>query len=81
MERMQYPARRMGDASDLDASGDAREAEFGVSPGAAAVRPDLWSRLRSTANHPNGLTLIRIALIPLIILLFSFPPNRFMSAI
>ena len=78
MERMQYPAHRMGDASDLDASGDAREAEFGVSQGAAAVRPDLWSRLRSTANHPNGLTLIRIALIPLIILLFSFPSSRFM---
>lgn len=75
---MQYPAHRMGDASDLDASGDAREAEFGVSQGAAAVRPDLWSRLRSTANHPNGLTLIRIALIPLIILLFSFPSSRFM---
>lgn len=78
MERMQYPAHRMGDASDLDASGDAREAEFGVNQGAAAVRPDLWSRLRSTANHPNGLTLIRIALIPLIILLFSFPSSRFM---
>ena len=75
---MQYPAHRMGDASDLDASGDAREAEFGVNQGAAAVRPDLWSRLRSTANHPNGLTLIRIALIPLIILLFSFPSSRFM---
>jgi len=78
MERMQYPAQRMGDASHRDASGDAREAEFGASPGADAARPDLWSRLLRPANHPNGLTLIRIALIPLIILLFSFPSNRFM---
>lgn len=39
----------------------------------------LWGRLRSTANHPNGLTLIRIAIIPLIIVLFSFPLSPFMT--
>jgi CDP-diacylglycerol--glycerol-3-phosphate 3-phosphatidyltransferase len=44
-----------------------------------AERPDIWSRLLSSANHPNGLTLIRIAIIPLIILLFSFPESPFMS--
>jgi CDP-diacylglycerol--glycerol-3-phosphate 3-phosphatidyltransferase len=46
---------------------------------AAAERPDVWSRLRRTANHPNGLTLIRIAIIPFIIVLFSFPESPFMS--
>jgi len=45
----------------------------------ATERPDVWSRLRRTANHPNGLTLIRIAIIPFIILLFSFPESPFMS--
>lgn len=68
----------MGEASPLHASGDAREMAFGASPGVDAVRPDLWRRLRRSANHPNGLTLIRIALIPLILLLFSFPSSRFM---
>jgi CDP-diacylglycerol--glycerol-3-phosphate 3-phosphatidyltransferase len=43
------------------------------------ARPDMWTRLRSTANHPNGLTLIRIAIIPLIIILFYFPASPFMS--
>lgn len=42
-------------------------------------RPDVWSRLCRTANHPNGLTLIRIAIIPFIIVLFSFPESPFMS--
>lgn len=43
------------------------------------VQPGLWVRLRSTANHPNGLTLIRIAIIPLIIIFFSFPMIPFMA--
>jgi CDP-diacylglycerol--glycerol-3-phosphate 3-phosphatidyltransferase len=58
-----------GDPSDR-ASGDAGQA-------------GLWGRLRSTANHPNGLTLIRIAIIPVIILFFSFPmspPMTFLAA-
>jgi len=42
-------------------------------------RPNVWSRLRRTAHHPNGLTLIRIAIIPFIIVLFSFPESPFMS--
>jgi len=44
-----------------------------------AGRHDIWSRLLSSANHPNGLTLIRIAIIPFIIVLFSFPESPFMS--
>jgi CDP-diacylglycerol--glycerol-3-phosphate 3-phosphatidyltransferase len=44
-----------------------------------AQRSGMWSRLRSTANHPNGLTLIRVAIIPVIILLFSFPASPVMS--
>jgi CDP-diacylglycerol--glycerol-3-phosphate 3-phosphatidyltransferase len=42
-------------------------------------RAGMWTRLRSTANHPNGLTLIRIAIIPLIIILFSFPTSPFLT--
>ncbi|HSV93302.1 MAG TPA: CDP-diacylglycerol--glycerol-3-phosphate 3-phosphatidyltransferase [Desulfobacterales bacterium] len=44
----------------------------------AGVRPDIWSRLLRTANHPNGLTLIRVACIPLILAAFSFPSSPFM---
>jgi CDP-diacylglycerol--glycerol-3-phosphate 3-phosphatidyltransferase len=76
MEPMNYPQHRMPGSPEVDAGGDAPE------PGGEAdtrgVRSDIWSRLRSTANHPNGLTVIRIAMIPLIILLFSFPSSRFM---
>jgi CDP-diacylglycerol---glycerol-3-phosphate 3-phosphatidyltransferase len=50
--------------------------EYGA---AETQRSRIWSRLRSTANHPNGLTLIRVAIIPVIILLFSFPESPFMS--
>jgi CDP-diacylglycerol---glycerol-3-phosphate 3-phosphatidyltransferase len=46
--------------------------------GGAAVRPDFWTRLLSTANHPNGLTLIRVACIPLILAVFSFPSSAFL---
>jgi CDP-diacylglycerol---glycerol-3-phosphate 3-phosphatidyltransferase len=42
---------------------------------------NMWSRFVSAANHPNGLTLIRVAIIPLIILLFSFPASPVMSFI
>ena len=58
-----------------DAAGWGRSA-YG---GAEAQASGMWSRLRSTANHPNGLTLIRVAIIPLIILLFSFQASPFMS--
>lgn len=47
--------------------------------GNAGGSSHIWRRLRSTANHPNSLTLIRIAAIPLIIVLFSFPASRFMA--
>jgi CDP-diacylglycerol--glycerol-3-phosphate 3-phosphatidyltransferase len=40
---------------------------------------DLWARLRSTAKHPNGLTLIRVVSIPLIIIVFSFPSSPFLT--
>lgn len=53
---------------------DAARAEREPAGGRMAAR--LWTRLYSTANHPNGLTLIRVALIPLIILVFSFPSSR-----
>jgi CDP-diacylglycerol---glycerol-3-phosphate 3-phosphatidyltransferase len=71
---MQYPRHRLSDMPEQGACGDGADA----GPGAEGMRPDIWSRLRSTANHPNGLTLIRIAAIPLILLLFSFPSSRFM---
>ncbi|MCU0561269.1 MAG: CDP-diacylglycerol--glycerol-3-phosphate 3-phosphatidyltransferase [Desulfobacterales bacterium] len=44
-------------------------------PGAPA---GIWGRFKDATRHPNGLTLIRVAIIPLIILLFSFP-NRFLA--
>ncbi len=51
------------------------------SAGGRAAAPnagDIWKRLREAARHPNGLTLFRIAVIPVIIALFSFP-NRLMA--
>lgn len=78
MERMPYPDQRMSDVSELESSGEGPLSPSGTGPAAGGMRPDIWRRLRSTANHPNGLTLIRIALIPLIILLFAFPSSRIM---
>jgi CDP-diacylglycerol--glycerol-3-phosphate 3-phosphatidyltransferase len=63
---------------DVDADGGPSPATADPGPAVGGGRPDIWSRLRSSANHPNGLTVIRIATIPLIILLFSFPSNRFL---
>jgi CDP-diacylglycerol--glycerol-3-phosphate 3-phosphatidyltransferase len=60
-------------------AGDAAERERNAYGGAETQAPGVWSWLRSTANHPNGLTLIRVAIIPLIIVLFSFPASPFMS--
>jgi hypothetical protein len=56
-----------------------------VSPGTASATPrpertDIWTRLKEAAHHPNGLTLFRVAVIPLIIVLFSFP-NRFLALV
>lgn len=48
---------------------------------AAPLHGGLWQRLLSTANQPNGLTLIRIALIPVIILFFSFPEVPFLCLV
>ena len=47
-------------------------------PASGGLRADIWGLVRNSANHPNGLTVIRIAMIPAIILLFSFPSSRFM---
>jgi CDP-diacylglycerol--glycerol-3-phosphate 3-phosphatidyltransferase len=60
---------------------EAEAADSGPNPGPAAggVLPRLWHRLRTAARHPVGLTVIRIAMIPLIILLFSFPSSRVMA--
>jgi CDP-diacylglycerol---glycerol-3-phosphate 3-phosphatidyltransferase len=40
----------------------------------------VWGWLKDAAHEPNGLTLFRVALIPVIILLFSFP-NRFLALV
>ena len=71
----------MPNAPESDGAGDAPAEASGMGSETTGVRSDIWRRLRSTANHPNGLTLIRIAAIPLIIVLFSFPSSRFMSFI
>jgi len=81
MERMPYSQHRMPTARESGGVGDAPEEASGMGPETAGVGSDIWRRLRSTANHPNGLTLIRIAAIPLIIVLFSFPSSRFMAFI
>jgi CDP-diacylglycerol---glycerol-3-phosphate 3-phosphatidyltransferase len=76
MEPMDFSHHRMSNSPEVEAGADAPEP--GADPASGGVRSDIWSRLRSSANHPNGLTVIRIAMIPLIILLFSFPSSRFM---
>jgi CDP-diacylglycerol--glycerol-3-phosphate 3-phosphatidyltransferase len=45
---------------------------------AAAGAGGLWSRVKETINDPNGLTVLRIAAIPILIVLFSFP-SRFLA--
>jgi CDP-diacylglycerol--glycerol-3-phosphate 3-phosphatidyltransferase len=47
-------------------------------PASGGLRTGIWGLVRNSANHPNGLTVIRIAMIPAIILLFSFPSSRFL---
>lgn len=66
-------------------AGASREADGMRALDPAAVGADgtdapagIWGRLKDAPYHPNGLTLIRVATIPLIILLFSFP-NRFLA--
>lgn len=81
MERMPYSQHRIPTASESDGAGDAPAEASGMGSETAGASSDIWRRLRSTANHPNGLTLIRIAAIPLIIVLFSFPSSRFMAFI
>ena len=78
MERMDYSQHRMPTSPAMEVRGAAPEVEVNGGSAAEGMQTGLWKRLRSTANHPNGLTLIRIAIIPLIILLFSFPSSRFM---
>jgi hypothetical protein len=80
MERTDYPqdtpsAAPLGDAGGFF-PGDDRSAGFAKQPG----RTDIWTRLKEAAHHPNGLTLFRVAVIPLIIVLFSFP-NRFLALV
>jgi CDP-diacylglycerol--glycerol-3-phosphate 3-phosphatidyltransferase len=78
MEPIDYSQHRMQHPPGVDADGGPSQATADPGPAVGGVRPDIWTRLRSSANHPNGLTVIRIATIPLIILLFSFPSNRFL---
>jgi CDP-diacylglycerol--glycerol-3-phosphate 3-phosphatidyltransferase len=70
MERTDDLERKMTTASAA-ARGDSSAPE---TAGAAGN----WPRLKALANHPNGLTMIRVALIPLMIALFSFP-HRFLA--
>jgi CDP-diacylglycerol--glycerol-3-phosphate 3-phosphatidyltransferase len=79
MEPMEYSPTRMQHPTGVDAGGGSSQASADPGPAVGGGRPDIWSRLRRSANHPNGLTVIRIATIPLIILLFSFPSNRFLA--
>jgi CDP-diacylglycerol--glycerol-3-phosphate 3-phosphatidyltransferase len=78
MERMDYSQPRIPSPPALEVRSAAAEEEAGGGSAVESLPARLWSRLRSTANHPTGLTLIRIAIIPLIIVLFSFPSSRFM---
>jgi len=78
MEQMPYSQHRIPTATEPDGTGGALADASASDSATAGVSPNIWRRLRSTANHPNGLTLIRIAAIPLIIVLFSFPSSRFM---
>jgi CDP-diacylglycerol--glycerol-3-phosphate 3-phosphatidyltransferase len=78
MEQMPYSQHRIPTAPEPDGAGGAPADASASDSATAGVGPNIWRRLRSTANHPNGLTLIRIAAIPLIIVLFSFPSSRFM---
>lgn len=75
MDSSRQPLPSSGSDKDPGAS----NGRYGNPTAAEAKRPDVWRRLRSTANHPNGLTLIRIAIIPVIILLFSFPQRPILT--
>ncbi len=79
MEQTDSSQRTLLDSTTQKPAG--QEARWDRSEPAAddSGQPGLWGRLRSTANHPNGLTLIRIAIIPLIIIFFSFPMSPFMT--
>jgi CDP-diacylglycerol--glycerol-3-phosphate 3-phosphatidyltransferase len=81
MEPMQYSQHPMPTSPELGASDHTPEGESRTGSVNGGVRPGIWSRLRNTANHPNGLTIIRIAAIPLILLLFSFPTSPSMTFI
>lgn len=78
MEQMHYSQNRMSRASEPGTAIDATEGGTRTSSETRGMRAHIWSRLRNTANHPNGLTLIRIATIPLILALFSFPSSQIM---
>ena len=75
MERTDYSSQAIPNSP----TGEGVEADANASEAGEPVRADIWKRLVINANHPNGLTLIRIAIIPFIIVLFSFPSSRFMA--
>jgi CDP-diacylglycerol---glycerol-3-phosphate 3-phosphatidyltransferase len=82
MDPMDISPDKQNFAPPPEAGGSAAGADAHAA--GAGPRPDLWARLLSSANHPNGLTLIRVACIPLIIALFSFPSSPalcFMAAL
>jgi len=59
----------------LSSADAAKPVESRQQAGTARLPGGLWQRLLDSASHPNGLTLIRIALIPPIIFFFSFPES------
>jgi CDP-diacylglycerol--glycerol-3-phosphate 3-phosphatidyltransferase len=75
MERTDYSSH----AIPSSPSAEGAQADANADAAGEPERPDIWKRLVISANHPNGLTLIRIAIIPIIIVLFSFPSSRFMT--
>jgi len=80
MKRTDYlqdtpPVAPLSGAGGCCQGGD-RSAGYATPP----ERTGTWMRLKEAAHHPNGLTLFRVAVIPLIIVLFSFP-NRFLALV
>ncbi len=75
MDRMDYSSHAIPNSP----AGEGEGADIHAGEAVEPTRTVFWKRWMISANHPNGLTLIRIAIIPLIIILFSFPSNRFLT--
>ena len=80
MGRTDYPHNTSPAAPLKDAGGFSPGDERSTGDAKQSERTDTWTRLKEAAHHPNGLTLFRVAVIPLIIVLFSFP-SRFLALV